>query len=232
MRTCWLTMFFFGLSMISVRWLIFAAIWTILGRHFWIFPNLLSDEVSITDAFRPWYQWDEGKSKEEAPKVTILSRVIAIAAVGGLIWAMHAFGPDEKQRKTLKTKVSSSFERWLEWNPLSITENSTTSDGAGETIKTDQGHTAPGGEEIPVAPEATNLWEAEEEPEPDLEFDFDIDDSVPQADSGSAATSRQDYADVSDFASETVSKGEAQSLEQQADENVQQAFDPSQHDEL
>lgn len=78
--------------MFAVRALIFGAIWVLLGKRVWFFPNILAEEATLQDLFQFWPQKDEG----ERPKWTARLFYAIVAAVVILVLKHHA--PDEAAR--------------------------------------------------------------------------------------------------------------------------------------
>ena len=42
-----------------VRTVVFAVVWLLTGRHFWILPNITSDEIPIDEVFSPMWEFDD-----------------------------------------------------------------------------------------------------------------------------------------------------------------------------
>eukprot|EP00899_Mesostigma_viride_P019294 jgi/Mesvir1/27366/Mv07176-RA.1 len=70
MRLCvlYLCMALLGvmLGVVAVRFVAHLLVWIVLGKNFWILPNLLSEEVAMTDAFRPLWGFHESSSSSNA----------------------------------------------------------------------------------------------------------------------------------------------------------------------
>ena len=42
-----------------VRVFVFAVVWIVFGRHFWVLPNITSDEIPIDEVFSPMWAFDD-----------------------------------------------------------------------------------------------------------------------------------------------------------------------------
>lgn len=84
-----LTMFSLLISLLIIRLVLFGSIWLILGKHFWLLPNVMSDELPVVEAFKPLYTMDK-----DAKKPDLLSRVVALVGAGLVFWALYRTGPD------------------------------------------------------------------------------------------------------------------------------------------
>ncbi|KAF8396154.1 hypothetical protein HHK36_017767 [Tetracentron sinense] len=100
--------FFFQLA---VRGVIFGAIWIILGKHVWLFPNILAEEATLKELFRFWPKKDE----EERPKWTARLFYAIMAVLVILLLRHHA--PDEAARARYQKRVSNIIDDVLEWSP-------------------------------------------------------------------------------------------------------------------
>lgn len=76
----------------AVRATIFGALWILLGKRVWIFPNILAEEATLSELFRFWPKKDE----EDPPKWTgrLFYTVVSIVVI--LVLRHHA--PDEAAR--------------------------------------------------------------------------------------------------------------------------------------
>lgn len=80
------------LSIISFRYLMFSTIWVLTGQSFWLFPNLLSDDVGVIEAFIPMLSFTtRGKDKPSQ----LAARLAAGLSFGVFIYALWAVTPDE-----------------------------------------------------------------------------------------------------------------------------------------
>ncbi|KAA8549756.1 hypothetical protein F0562_001226 [Nyssa sinensis] len=99
------------LSLLLVRATIFGAIWIILGKRVWIFPNILAEEATLKELFRFWPKKDE----EERPKWTARLFYSIVAVLVILLLRHHA--PDEAARARYQKRVSNIIDDVLEWSP-------------------------------------------------------------------------------------------------------------------
>ncbi|XP_044505073.1 translocation protein SEC62-like isoform X2 [Mangifera indica] len=99
------------LSLLLVRAAIFGAIWVILGKRVWIFPNILAEEATLGELFRFWPKKDEG----ERPKWTARVFFAVVAVLVILLLRHHA--PDEAARARYQKRMSNIIDDVLEWNP-------------------------------------------------------------------------------------------------------------------
>lgn len=82
-------LFFFD---IVVRGAIFGALYIIIGKRIWFFPNILAEEATLRELFRFWPKKDE----EEKPKWTTRLFYSVLAVLFILLLRHHA--PDEAAR--------------------------------------------------------------------------------------------------------------------------------------
>ncbi|KAK3032973.1 hypothetical protein RJ639_035801 [Escallonia herrerae] len=99
------------LCLLSVRALIFGAIWIILGKRVWFFPNILAEEATLGELFRFWPKKDE----EERPKWT--ARLFYAVVAGLVILLLRHHAPDEAARARYQKRVSNIIDDVLEWSP-------------------------------------------------------------------------------------------------------------------
>lgn len=76
----------------AVRSIIFGALWILLGKRVWFFPNILAEEATLSELFRFWPQKDE----EERPKWTSRLFYAVVTIVVVLVLRHHA--PDDAAR--------------------------------------------------------------------------------------------------------------------------------------
>ena len=76
----------------AVRATIFGALYIIVGKRVWIFPNILAEEATLGELFRFWPKKDE----EERPKWTTRLFYAIVAVLFILLLRHHA--PDEAAR--------------------------------------------------------------------------------------------------------------------------------------
>ncbi|XP_057483189.1 uncharacterized protein LOC130769955 [Actinidia eriantha] len=98
-------------SMLLWRAVIFGAIWIIVGKRVWFFPNILAEEATLRELFRFWPKKDE----EERPKWTARLFYAIVAVLVILLLRHHA--PDEAARARYQKRVSNIIDDVLEWSP-------------------------------------------------------------------------------------------------------------------
>ncbi|KAL0371106.1 UNVERIFIED_CONTAM: hypothetical protein Sangu_0428700 [Sesamum angustifolium] len=99
------------LSLLLLRALIFGALWVILGKRVWFFPNILAEEATLKELFQFWPKKDEG----ERPKWTARLFYAVVAVLVILLLRHHA--PDEAARARYQQRVSNIIDDVLEWSP-------------------------------------------------------------------------------------------------------------------
>ncbi|KAF8398381.1 hypothetical protein HHK36_017308 [Tetracentron sinense] len=97
--------------LLLLRGAIFGAIWIILGKRVWIFPNILAEEATLRELFRFWPKKDE----EERPKWTARLFYAIVAVFVILLLRHHA--PNEAARARYQKRVSNIIDDVLEWSP-------------------------------------------------------------------------------------------------------------------
>lgn len=78
----------------------FGALYIILGKRVWFFPNILAEEATLRELFRFWPQKDE----EERPKWTTRLFYAMVAVLVILVLRHHA--PDEAARARLVLNIN------------------------------------------------------------------------------------------------------------------------------
>ncbi|XWS71163.1 hypothetical protein CRYUN_Cryun03dG0115600 [Craigia yunnanensis] len=99
------------LSLLLLRATIFGAVWIILGKRVWFFPNILAEEATLQELFRFWPKKDE----EERPKWTARLFYAIVAVLVILLLRHHA--PDEAARARYQERMSNIIDDVLEWSP-------------------------------------------------------------------------------------------------------------------
>lgn len=78
-----------------MRATVFGALYIVLGKRVWFFPNILAEEATLRELFRFWPKNDE----EERPKWTTRLFYAVVAVLVILLLRHHA--PDEAARARL-----------------------------------------------------------------------------------------------------------------------------------
>ncbi|KAL2323426.1 hypothetical protein Fmac_027805 [Flemingia macrophylla] len=102
---------FLILSLLLVRSAIFGALYILLGKRIWFFPNILAEEATLRELFRFWPKNDE----EEKPKST--TRLFYAVGVVLFILLLRHHAPDEAVRARYQKRVSNIIDDVLEWSP-------------------------------------------------------------------------------------------------------------------
>ncbi|GAB4835228.1 hypothetical protein Ancab_000137 [Ancistrocladus abbreviatus] len=99
------------LCLLLLRAAVFGALWIILGKRVWFFPNILAEEATLKELFQFWPKNDEG----ERPKWTarLFYAVLSILVI--LLLRHHA--PDEAARARYQKRVYNIIDDVLEWSP-------------------------------------------------------------------------------------------------------------------
>ncbi|KAJ4894172.1 translocation protein-related [Raphanus sativus] len=99
------------LSLLFVRAVVFGAMWILLGKRVWFFPNILAEEATLKELFRFWPKKDD----EEPPKWTSRLFYTVVAVVVVMLLRRHA--PDEAARARYQRRMSNIIDDVLEWSP-------------------------------------------------------------------------------------------------------------------
>jgi translocation protein SEC62 len=99
------------LSLLLLRAMVFGAIWVVLGKRVWIFPNILVEEATLRELFCFWPKKDE----DEPPKWT--SRLFYALVTAMVILVLKHHAPDEAARARYQKRVSNIIDDVLEWSP-------------------------------------------------------------------------------------------------------------------
>ncbi|KAI4305073.1 hypothetical protein L6164_028462 [Bauhinia variegata] len=135
------------LSLLSIRATVFGALYIILGKRVWFFPNILAEEATLGELFRFWPKKDE----EERPKWTTRLFYAIVAVLVILLLRHHA--PDEAARARYQKRVSNIIDDVLEWSPRlalsgmmekqqNVVNTTVSSDSSSQANKTSPEHTA------------------------------------------------------------------------------------------
>ncbi|KDP22099.1 hypothetical protein JCGZ_25930 [Jatropha curcas] len=99
------------LSLLLLRATVFGALYIVLGKRVWFFPNILAEEATLRELFRFWPKKDE----EERPKWTTRLFYAVVAVLVILLLRHHA--PDEAARARYQKRMSNIIDDVLEWSP-------------------------------------------------------------------------------------------------------------------
>ncbi|KAG0455583.1 hypothetical protein HPP92_024875 [Vanilla planifolia] len=101
----------FIVTLLLIRAAIFGALFIILGKRIWFFPNINAEETTFRELVRFWPKKEEG----ESPKWT--SRLFYAIISVLLILLLRHHAPDEAARARYQSKVSNIIDEMLEWSP-------------------------------------------------------------------------------------------------------------------
>lgn len=94
-----LLVFIFGL--LSVRYVIFVAVYIVSGYSFWLFPSLLSDDVPVTECLVPRISLDSNKDDTNL----LWKRGFVVGLIIVTVYALSEHGPDQTQVKMFTLKA-------------------------------------------------------------------------------------------------------------------------------
>ena len=80
-----------------VRAIVFAIVWIVFGRHFWILPNISSDEIPIDEIFSPMYAFDDldPRTGEVVGQIPTLKRLLAAGTAGLMLAGLYRIAPEK-----------------------------------------------------------------------------------------------------------------------------------------
>ncbi|GMH13012.1 hypothetical protein Nepgr_014853 [Nepenthes gracilis] len=99
------------LCLLLLRAAVFGALWIILGKRMWFFPNILAEEATLKELFQVWPKKDEG----EGPKWTARLFYAVLSVLVILLLRHHA--PDEAARARYQKRVYNIIDDVIEWSP-------------------------------------------------------------------------------------------------------------------
>ncbi|ONK59730.1 uncharacterized protein A4U43_C08F9810 [Asparagus officinalis] len=97
--------------MLLLRGAVFGALWILLGKRIWFFPNVNAEETTFRELVRFWPKKDEG----EPPKWT--SRLFYAIVTLLVILLLRHHAPNEAARARYQKRVSNIIDDMLEWSP-------------------------------------------------------------------------------------------------------------------
>lgn len=79
-----------------VRLVVFAVVWIVAGRQFWILPNITSDEIPLDEVFSPMWAFDDlDAAGKVVGKIPLLSRLGAAGAAAALLVGLYYVAPEK-----------------------------------------------------------------------------------------------------------------------------------------
>ena len=128
-----LVVFYSSLSLLAfiavlcvVRLILYGALWTAVGRHMWLFPNLFSDTVPIEQIFSPIFEEDvDYRTGKPFPAPLWYNRLVSVAAAGGAMYVVYSIAPEEGYGVKMKSQHDDLLEFFGIEDNLSIKGNAT-----------------------------------------------------------------------------------------------------------
>lgn len=160
------------LSLLILRAAIFGALWIILGKRVWIFPNILAEEATLSELFRFWPKKDE----EEPPKWTARVFYAVLSVVVILVLRHHA--PDEAARARYQKRVSNIIDDVLEWSPKLALSGMMKQQPEGLNVTdfhSNSTHESESGSDIPSPADDMEVDSVQEQPQDEVAGDIDND---------------------------------------------------------
>jgi translocation protein SEC62 len=79
-----------------VRVLVFAVVWIVFGRQFWVLPNITSDEIPIDEVFSPMWAFDDLDANGNAVgRIPALNRLAASGLAAALVFGLYKIAPEK-----------------------------------------------------------------------------------------------------------------------------------------
>lgn len=142
----YLSMSLLGLifGLLFVRAIVFSIAWIVLGRHFWLLPNVTSDELGIVDSFFPLYEFSLDYDGSELPTPHWATRLGTGLLVVATCYGLHEYAPSKGSVKTGLGKAHDSILDFLDLHDPGMKK---ITDAANATMNTtaDNGGTCTGG---------------------------------------------------------------------------------------
>jgi translocation protein SEC62 len=94
---CVAILMFFTVILV-VRGVVFACVWLVSGRHFWILPNIASDEIPINEVFSPMWMFDDlDANGNVVGKIGIVQRILGTGILSGVLVGVYKIAPEKTQ---------------------------------------------------------------------------------------------------------------------------------------
>ncbi|KAG2446737.1 hypothetical protein HYH02_008298 [Chlamydomonas schloesseri] len=119
------------LGIIAVRYTLFAAVWIATGHSFWLFPNLMSDEVGVLDAFSPVMSYERPK---KGSRSQLAARLLSLVLAAGVVYVLYTHSPDAESLKAGAKEAHDSILDYLDVygkGKMGITGNQSAAAGPG-----------------------------------------------------------------------------------------------------
>ena len=161
-----LTMLVFLLGLIGVRAVLHALVWTFTGKYVWFLPNLLADNVPLTEIFSPMFGEDKNKRGKPYPAPPLAKRLGAVAAVALTVFAAYKYTPEKGYGAKIRSTTDEMFDYLVEHSDLRRITGNSTGDAEAAAAEEDL---PPPGEEMPEMPDIDLSDIVEDLPEEDFE---------------------------------------------------------------
>ncbi|GIL53152.1 hypothetical protein Vafri_8825 [Volvox africanus] len=99
------------LGLIALRYSLFGVVWIVTGHSFWLFPNMMSDEVGVLDAFSPVLSYERPK---KGSRTQIVTRLITLVLVTGSIYMLYQHSPDAEKLAASAKEAHDSILDYLD----------------------------------------------------------------------------------------------------------------------
>eukprot|EP00873_Tetraselmis_striata_P027652 jgi/Tetstr1/447916/TSEL_035224.t1 len=122
-------------GMLFVRAVVFAVVWVLLGRHFWLLPNVTSDELGIAESFSPLFEFSLEEDGSEVAAPHWAARLGMGLLCGASMYALHEYAPSHGSVKTGLGKAHDSILDFLNLHDpgmMKITDTASANVTAGE----------------------------------------------------------------------------------------------------
>ena len=94
---CVAILMFFTVILV-VRGVVFACVWLVSGRHFWILPNIASDEIPINEVFSPMWMFDDlDANGNVVGKIGIVQRILGTGILSSVLVGVYKIAPEKTQ---------------------------------------------------------------------------------------------------------------------------------------
>ncbi|WIA24068.1 hypothetical protein OEZ85_013679 [Tetradesmus obliquus] len=85
------------LGTMALRYVVWAAVWMATGAHFWLLPNMMSEELPITELFTPVTSYAAAAPGDRSSSIAL--RGAAAAVLAAACYGLYAVGPNADTMK-------------------------------------------------------------------------------------------------------------------------------------
>ncbi|GLC33605.1 hypothetical protein PLESTB_000094600 [Pleodorina starrii] len=118
------------LGLIALRYTLFGLVWIVTGHSFWLFPNMMSDEVGVLDAFSPVLSYERPK---KGSRTQIAARLLTLLLVSGTVYMLYQHTPDADKLAASAKEAHDSILDYLDVygkGKMFITDNNSSAPSA------------------------------------------------------------------------------------------------------